>query len=180
MRSSCEASARNWRRRCSVASRSAKASSISSSMVLRARPSWPTSLAPPDGVTREDRSPPAIVPAVPAICSRGRSPRRRTSQAPAERMASRAAAPNTSMSTRRCRALVTSPMGTAITTVWSPPDEAATDTRQLPEPLADPVVKNRGLVAEPALRWTASRGWAVEVASCTWLRTLSERSRSSP
>ena len=44
VRSSWEASARNWRSRCSVASRSANAASISPSMVLRARPSWPTSV----------------------------------------------------------------------------------------------------------------------------------------
>ena len=53
--------------------------------------------------------------AVPAIRSSGRSPRRNTSQAPAQRMARSAAVADTSMSTRRCSELVSSALGTATT-----------------------------------------------------------------
>ena len=56
VRSSCEASARNCRRRRSVSSRSLNAPSMSSSMVLSARPSSPTSVGPAS-LTRCDRSP---------------------------------------------------------------------------------------------------------------------------
>ena len=90
VRSSCEASARNWRRRCSVTSRSRKASSMSSSMVLRASPSCPTSVGPPEGLTRCVRSPAVMAPAVADIASSGCRPRRRMSHDPALRAASSA------------------------------------------------------------------------------------------
>ena len=100
VRSSWEASARNWRRRCSVASRSAKAASISPSMVLRARPSWPTSVRPSLGLTRPERLPAVMERAEVAICSSGRRPRRQDSHAPAASRASRASPAEPSMSTR--------------------------------------------------------------------------------
>ena len=117
VRNSCEASAKNWRKRLSVASRSAKADSMSPSMVLRASPSWPTSLGPPEGLTRWERSPAEITRAVPAIRSNGRSPRRSTSQEPTDRITSSAARPAVSISTKRCRASVTSVVGMAMIVV---------------------------------------------------------------
>ena len=89
VRSSWEASARNWRSRCSVASRSWKASSISSSIVLSARPSWPTSVRSSAGLTRCDRSPAVMARAESAMCSSGRRPRRRISHDPTASTASR-------------------------------------------------------------------------------------------
>ena len=90
------------------------------------------------------------------------------SQAPAQRAANSAAAPKTSMRMSRCSELVTSPIGTATTTVSpAPPGTADAYTRQRPDPLTEPAVEKRGLAGVPARRCADSFGSAPEVASCT-------------
>ena len=76
VRSSCDASARKRRRRSSLAWRSAKACSRRPSIALSAIPSRPTSVFGVAGLTRRDRSPPAIAPAVSPMRSSGRRPMR--------------------------------------------------------------------------------------------------------
>jgi hypothetical protein len=149
-----------------VASRCWKARSMSSSMVLRARPSWPTSPAPPAGLTRCDRSPAVIDRAVPAMSSNARSPRRRMSHDPTESSNSRMTDPPVSSRIRRCNRLVTSVNGAAITTVspappcsngapgppvpGAPPVAAGTvptSTRKPPEPVVDTTVNSLGALS---------------------------------
>ncbi len=81
MRSSCEASARNRRRRSSLASRCANACSRRSSIAFSASPSRPTSVRVVAGLTRRESSPAAISPAVTSMRSSGRRPRRTTKKA---------------------------------------------------------------------------------------------------
>ena len=80
VRSSCEASATNWRRRSSEADFSANAPSIWASISFRAEPSRPTSVPGRPSGTRRVRSPEAMASAVPAIWRSGRSPRRTTTR----------------------------------------------------------------------------------------------------
>ena len=89
-------------------------------MPLRAIPSRPTSVLGVAGLTRRERSPAAIAPAVRAIRSSGRSPRRTTRNASAP--SARRTPPITSNSTSSSRFKVwsTSRSGTA-TTVWPLP-----------------------------------------------------------
>src|SRR5205807_9555023 len=109
-----------------------------------------------------------MAPAGPAIRSGGRSPRRRMSHAPPHRIVSSTAPPDVSMRTRRWSAVVTSLMGTATTT-RSPLVAGAlvTYTRQVPEALTDPVVKNRGRAAVPAFRTDGRRGFVVALGGWT-------------
>jgi len=78
VRSSCEASARNWRSRSSEARWWEKASSIWLSMAFSERPKRPTSLSGSSRSTRRERSPAAMASAVCPISSSGRSPTRTT------------------------------------------------------------------------------------------------------
>ena len=82
-----------------------------------------------------------MAPAVVDMCSRGCSPRRRMSHDPMLRLASRATAAATSMRMNWSSDEVTSPMGTATTTVRSLLAAAVTSTRHWPDPVTDPVVK---------------------------------------
>ena len=74
VRSSCEASPTNRRRRSSEARRSSNAASIWVSIALSEVPSLPISVSSSAGSTRRDRSPAAIAPAVSPIVSSGRNP----------------------------------------------------------------------------------------------------------
>ena len=74
VRSSCDASATNRRRRSSDSCLSSNAPSIWPSIVFRAMPSLPTSVFVSAGATRRDRSPSAMAFAVIAIFSIGRTP----------------------------------------------------------------------------------------------------------
>ena len=82
VRSSCEASARNWRSRCSEAVRAAISCSMRTSMVFSAAPSRPDSVCGSASSTRRDRSPPAISAAACSIRVSGRRPIRTTDAAP--------------------------------------------------------------------------------------------------
>ena len=75
VRSSCEASATNWRSWASVSDRWSKADSIWLSMMLRAAPSWPTSESSGAEGIRRAMSPEAMAAAVSAIVPSGRRPR---------------------------------------------------------------------------------------------------------
>ena len=97
MRSSCEASERKRRSRSSLAWRSANACSIWPSIALSARPRRPTSVRSFAGLTRRERSPAAIAPAVAPMRSSGRRPRRISSQAHAASASTTAAITISSM-----------------------------------------------------------------------------------
>jgi hypothetical protein len=147
------------------------------SMVLSARPSWPTSLFPPDGVTRCDRSPDDISRAERAILSSGRSPSLNTSHDPADSTTSRPAAAAASISTSRCNALVTSAVGMAMSVV--PPSRPGTaSTRNEPEPLVEPTVKisPEGPRVES---FAGSLGRAELLDNWMWLSTVPSGLRSS-
>ena len=109
VRSSCEASATNRRRRASDAVRSANASSICASIAFSARPRRPTSVCSSAGSTRRERSPAAIAPAVSPISLQ--RPQPELHDPPREQRRARAArraATSTSMSSRRCSVSSTS------------------------------------------------------------------------
>ena len=80
------------------------------------------------------------------------------------------------MSTRRCRALVTSVVGMAITVVvWLRP--ATNSTRNEPDPLELRTVKS--WAPGPAAGRPVRSGWAELFDSWMWLMTVPEASRSS-
>ena len=113
MRSSCEASAMNARRRSSLAWRREKASSSRSSMPLSAIPSRPTSVRGSVASTRWERSPPAIRPAVWPMRSSGSSPIRTTTQPATPSSSSTAPITSASTSSSRSSCWSASRIGTA-------------------------------------------------------------------
>ena len=115
VRSSCDASATNRRRRSSERRRCSKAASIRASIVLRAIPSRPTSVRSSAGSTRRVRSPAAMASAVLPIPSSGCMPTRTSHKASPATMRSTIALTRNSTPIR-CRS-VSSVSGIATTIV---------------------------------------------------------------
>ncbi len=131
------------------------------------------------GLTRWDRSPAAILPAVASIRFSGRSPRRTTSEPTIASASSTAAITSASTSSRWCSVCATSVVGTAA--IVSPPVSTSrvAKTRYCrPEEPTDPTVNSL-----PTGTWAGSLGaagvrWPKVMK--TWRNTFPEASRSSP
>ena len=126
-----------------------KADSIWASMVLRARPSRPTSVRGSRSGTRRVRSPAAIALAVCSISTSGRR-LARTMTAPTPARASSTTTLTTRSMSRSWRVVLSMPSRLAATTTLPPPRSGCTATRQRPSPpVAGTVAVSLALLLEP-------------------------------